>query len=144
MMPTIRELADAVITLVTAGAPLVDLYPDGVGVNTVPRLDPDGAVHQYAAFYWGSGQRVSGNLTGVVDATDWSFQVTCTGGDPTRAMACVDAITNALTGQRLPVPGAPSTGLLVETGGSGDVREDRDARPSRWWVAITYQILAPT
>jgi hypothetical protein len=68
-------------------------------------------------------------------------QVTCVGGDVNRCLACADAVADALTGHTFEIPGV-LTGYLRELGDPGPAREDRDARPSRWFLPLTYQLHA--
>jgi hypothetical protein len=139
---SVLELSAAVEQLLATGAPLVDVYTGSVP-DTV-RLDDDGRAHVYAVIYPFPGQGTRNNLAGALDGVDWPFQVTCAGGDYTRALACLDAVRGALTGKRLPLPaGRSDTALLGEIGNAGQIREDSTAHPSRWWTALIFGALAP-
>lgn len=130
-------LAEGIAAQLRAGAPLVNVY---VGeVPQTPPVDPDGRVHVYAVLWPGPGTPTQDRLVPIVDGLLWSGQVTCVGGDVTRALACADAVSDALTGRTLDLGGV-RTGYLREIGDPGPAREDRDAKPSRWFVPLTYQL----
>lgn len=132
-------LAQGVEDVLTLAAPLVNVYLGAVPAT--PPADPDGRVHVYAVLYPTPGAATQDRLVPIIDGLTWSFQVTCVGGDPTRCLACVDAVTGALTGRPLALGGI-ATGWLRELGDPGPAREDRDATPSRWFVPLTYQLFA--
>lgn len=134
-----RALTTAVEGMLRAAAPLVGVYVGGV--PDTPPADPDGRVHVYAVLWPGPGASTQDRLVPIVDGLLWTFQITCVGGDITRCMACVDAVTGALTGRTLALANI-ATGYLRELGDPGPAREDRDARPSRWFVPLTYQLHA--
>lgn len=136
MLLSRRVLARAVLAQLQTAAPLVNTYLGAV--PTTPPADPDGRSHMYAVIYPAPGLTTLDRLATVVDGLVWSFQVTCVGGDPDRASAAVDAVTTALTGTRLTVPGL-ALGPLRELGDFGPAQEDRTATPSRWFTALTYQ-----
>jgi hypothetical protein len=108
---------------------------DAAALN--PPSDPDGRVHPYAVLFAGGGQRIHERLAGGPDRISWRFQVTCAGGDTTRALACVDAVTAALDGRRLVAGGWSSTPLQQDLD-PGPLREDRDGAPSRWYLPLQY------
>lgn len=139
---TARTNLAAVVQLLQDNAPRVTIYDRGVPDAGIP-VDPDGRVHVYAALYPQATRATTSNFATDVDGHGWGFQVTCVGGDVTRALACVDAVTAALDGRPLPLPGGAPTTFLQQIGDSGPVREDRDANPSRWWLALTYAVYVP-
>jgi hypothetical protein len=134
-----RALASAIEAELRAGAPHVNVYVGAV--PDTPPSDPDGRVHVYAVLYPGPGTSTQDRLVPIVDGLLWTGQVTCVGGDVERALACADAVADALTGTTLDLTGI-GTGYLREIGDPGPAREDRDARPSRWFVPLTYQLHA--
>jgi hypothetical protein len=134
-----RVITDAIAGRLRAGAPMVTVY---VGeVPDTPPTDPDGRVHVYAVLYPGPGTSTQDRLVPIVDGLLWTGQVTCVGGDVNRCLACADAVTDALTGRTIYVPGTWA-GYMRELGDPGPAREDRDARPSRWFIPLTYQLHA--
>lgn len=134
-----RAIVAALEARLRAAAPLVNVYVGEVPQD--PENDPDGRVHVYAVIWPGPGVPTQDRLVPIVDGLLWSGQVTCVGGDTTRALACADAVSDALTGHTLNIGGV-RTGYLREIGDPGPAREDRDARPPRWFVPLTFQLHA--
>lgn len=126
------ELRDAAAARLWA-VPNLDVH---VGEVKAARLDPDGRAHPYAVLWASPGTRHADSLAGRVDRGVWSVQVTCAGGDDTRALWAVSRVLTALSGVRL----FPGMGLLNpdDTYQPGTVREDTDVTPSRWYVPLLF------
>lgn len=97
-------------------------------------------VHAYAVFYPSPGRRDRRTVAPGSTNVAWSFQVTCVGGDRTRALWCVDKVTTALTGHRLQLPGRRGGGLISELADPGPIRIDRDVTPYRHYVPIDFGV----
>jgi hypothetical protein len=134
-----RVIAAAIETRLREDAPMVNVYVGAV--EPEPPVDPDGRVHVYAVLYPGAGTSTQDRLVPIVDGLLWTGQVTCVGGDVNRCLACADAVADALTGHTFEIPGV-TVGYMRELGDPGPAREDRDARPSRWFLPLTYQLHA--
>jgi hypothetical protein len=105
-------------------------------------MDADGRAHPYAALYPTAGNLSSLDLAGNHDVFDWPFQVTVAGGDPARALRAISRCRSALTGHTLVVDG-DVVGRIVEEPDyqPGPLREDTDARPSRWYSPLLFRLL---
>lgn len=139
----VASLADPVWTLIDAVAN-VNTYDgeivDSEGVPIDPPLDDDERVHAYAVYYPGAGFAHAQLACGGTDSLDWTFQVTCVGGDRTRALWCVNKIRAALTGQRIDINGQ---GLVIrEQGDPGFLRRDDQVSPRRFYLPISFSLNA--
>jgi hypothetical protein len=132
----VRTLADQVWALQQA-ITNVNHYRGNVASN--PPLDPDGKVHAYAVLYAGAGRAFGGRMVAAPGQTDWTFQVTCVGGDDNRALWCVDKIRAALTGAPLAVSGT-SAGRIRELTNPGPVRRDDDVSPPRYYLPLLFGV----
>lgn len=119
------------------------------GVNTydaeVPRqppADPDGRVASYAVLYYSPGRRYASAMDGRQVSLDGTFQVTCVGGNPTRALWCVDQVITQLAGAAVTVDGAPRRIRVVEDD-PGTVRRDDDVTPPRHYVPLRFRLHTP-
>lgn len=131
-------LADAVWQAIQT-VPAVNHY-DGEVPGTPP-TDPDGRVHAYAVFYPAPGNPRARRMDRIPDTLDWTFQVTCVGGDRTRAMWCVDRIRGRLTGARVTIPAGPTV-ILDEVGDPGPLRRDETVNPVRLYLPLLYSTTA--
>jgi len=137
-MATALAVHDAVWTALDA-LTAVNTY-DGE-VPKTPPVDPDGRVHAYAVLYASPGNQFSTTLTGGQSALLGSFQVTCVGGDPTRALWCVDKVRTAmattvtLDGRAYPIRAREED--------PGTVRRDDDVAPPRHYVPVEFLVFAP-
>lgn len=137
-MATALSVHDAVWPILDAIAN-VNAY-DAEVPKTPPR-DEDGRVHAYAVLYASPGLLFSTDLTGNQSALLGSFQVTCVGGDTTRALWCVDKVRTAmattvtLDGRAYPIRAREED--------PGPVRRDDDVNPARFWVPVEFQVFAP-
>lgn len=129
------DLIDAVTNVNTYDAEIINA--DG---STEPPKDADGRVHAYAVYYPGPGWAHALLGCGGTDSLDWSFQVTCVGGDRTRALWCVGKIRAALAGKTITVGGQKLT--IREVGDPGPVRRDDDVTPPRHHVPILFAVNA--
>lgn len=126
--------------------PLLDAV---AGVNTydgevpkTPPLDPDQRVAAYAVLYYSPGRRYASSLNGRQESIDGSFQVTCVGGDPTRALWCVDRVNAALAGATVTIAGATRQVRAVEAD-PGPLRRDDNVTPPRHYVPLRFQLHTP-
>lgn len=135
LIPQVRPISDQVwdqLQTLTA----VNLF-DGE-VPGSPPLDPDGRVHAYAVFYPGIGRGYSNRGGGTAHSLNWGCQVTCVGGDRTRALWCVDQVRGVLDGLRVTVAGRNA--LLVDvTPEETPLRRDPDISPPRFYLPLLYR-----
>lgn len=110
-------------------------------VPKTPPLDPDGRVHAYAVLYATPGNLHTTNLTGVQSALLGGFQVTCVGGNPTRALWCVDKVRTAMA-TTVTIDGRAYP-IRAREEDPGSVRRDDDVSPPRHWVPVEFQVFAP-
>lgn len=110
-------------------------------VPSTPPLDADARVHAYAVLYAAPGNLHASALNGAQGALLGSGQITCVGGDPTRALWCVDkvrtglATTVTLDGRAYPI--------RFREEDPGPVRRDDAVSPPRHWVPLEFQVFAP-
>lgn len=141
-MISVEALNAAVIARLNAVNPAsarVDVF-DGV-VNAV--MDTDGRAHPYVTVYAAPGQADRAEYAMAADGLLWSFQTTCAGGDPTRARRAIDRVRDRLDGHRLVVTGT-QLGVIREPEfyTAGPLREDVAVQPSRWYVALQWELFA--
>lgn len=140
MSTSVRLAADGVWALLAAVSG-VNSYRgevvDASGNPATPPADPDGRSHPHAIFYPASGRVPTERLGGGALNVNWSFQITCVGGDPNRAMWTVDKVRAALLYKRLTLDGAP-TGCIYEDADTGPVRRDDDVQPARFFVPLVF------
>lgn len=108
-------------------------------VASAPPLDPDGRVHAYDVFYPGAGWRASNRLGAGLNRLEWTFQVTCVGGDDNRCLWCVDKVRAMLTGARIQLDGA-RPGRIRELGDRGPVIRDDDVNPPRYFLPLDFGV----
>lgn len=143
----VEDLADPVWALLDAienvnafDGDFVDADGAPVNMKAPPYVDPDGRVHAYAVYYPGPGWAHALLSCGGTDSLDWTFQVTCAGGDRTRALWCVTQVRNALTGHTVDV-GGQALGIR-EVGNPGPVRRDDGVSPARFYTPLIFAINA--
>ena len=107
------------------------------GEVTNPPLDPDGRVHAYAVYYPNPGHAHSLRAGRTAHTLNWGCQVTCVGGDRTRALWCIQKVRTALTGARLVIDGRRS--ILTEIGNPGPLRRDDDVSPPRLYLPLEFR-----
>lgn len=117
----------------------VDVYD--AEVPATPRQLSDGRVAAYAVLYASPGNLYASALDGGQGALLGSFQVTCVGGDVSRALACVDAVRTAMVGP-VDVDGVTRV-IRAREFDPGPVRPDDGAWPPRWFVPLEFQLFAP-
>lgn len=132
----VRTLTDAVVAHLRAASPQLGVFD--AGVDRAPS-DPDGRAHPFVVVWPAPGTADQDRLTAALSGIVWRFQVTCAGGDRTRAAAAVDAARQALTGQRITIAAA-HVGRAREIGDAGPLTEEREADPSRWSTALVYSL----
>lgn len=120
---------------------VVNLYRGRV-VN--PPADEEGNVHAYAVLFDSPGRRSGSRVGAVRDQFDGTFQVTCAGGDPTKALWCVDMVAARLTGTRIAVPGRTRQVRIVEdeSNRSRSLVRDETVSPARYFVPLLFNIRA--
>lgn len=138
MVATALSVHDAVWTLLDA-VTNINAY-DGE-VPSTPPADPDGRVHAYAVLYASAGDLFSTTLAGTQGTLLASGYINCVGGDPTRALWCVDKVRTALA--TTVTLGGRAFPIRFRDEGTGIVRRDDDVTPPRHWVQLEFQILAP-
>jgi hypothetical protein len=106
-----------------------------------PPSDTDGRVRAYAVLYTGAGNLMASSLDGGQSCLLGSFQVTCVGGDPSRALACVDAVRAAVPGV-VSVAGLSRVIRAVEED-AGPLRVDPNVLPPRFYAPLDFQLFAP-
>lgn len=117
----------------------VNAYDGEVPGN--PPTDLDGRVHAYAVLYASPGNLYASALDGSQATLLGSFQVTCVGGDPTRALWCVDKVRTALA--TTVTLGGHVVPIRAREDDPGAVRRDDDKVPPRHWVPVDFQVFAP-
>lgn len=118
----------------------VNAYDGEVPKN--PPLDTDGRVHAYAVLYFSPGRRHANGLDGVQRSVDGAFQVTCVGGDPDRALWCVDKVIAQLVGAAVTVDGVQRT-VRIREEDLGNVRPDNNVTPVRHFAPLRFQLFMP-
>ena len=97
-------------------------------------------VHAYCVFYPGAGLAHGITLDQAPDLLDWTFQVTCVGGDRVRALWCIGKVRAALTGTWLSVAGRQLE--IREVADTGSLKRDDDETPPRFWLPLMYGVFA--
>ncbi|WP_210651343.1 hypothetical protein [Nocardioides sp. SYSU D00065] len=138
-MTSAQDVHDQVWALLDA-VPGINTY-DGE-VPSTPPLDEDDRVHAYAVLYVSAGRRAALMLDGTQSSLFSGFQVTCVGGDPTRALWCVDQVRAALLGASVTVDDREHLITASETD-PGPVRRDDDVTPPRHYVPDRYDLFIP-
>lgn len=120
-----------------------------VGINAydgevpkTPPLDDDGRVHAYAVLYTFGGRPTGLTLDAAETSLFTGFQVTCVGGDPTRALWCLDKVRNALVGAEVTVDERPYSITASEVD-PGPVRRDDDVTPPRHYIPDRFDLFIP-
>lgn len=111
-------------------------------VPATPPLDTDGRVHAYAVLYMFGGRPTALTLDAVESSLFTGFQVTCVGGDPTRALWCLDKVRTALVGAEITIDQRPHT-ITASDIDPGTVRRDDDVKPPRHYVPDRYDLFIP-
>ncbi|MGG5257461.1 hypothetical protein [Phycicoccus avicenniae] len=143
---TPNELRQTCLTLLAAqsnlqvwnGAPAESEPALGFGAGSLDvALDPDGRAHLYAALYVGSGWRTpeDDRLAGVSGTRVSTFQVTAAGGDIDRCLRAADKVLAALDGVLI-----ASGGVIRNDIDPGLPREDRDPKPSRYYLPLIFRV----
>lgn len=132
----IWTLIDAIANVNTYDGDFVDA--DGKPVN--PPADGDGRVHAYAVYYPGPGWAHALLGCGGTDSLDFTFQVTCAGGDRTRALWCIQQVRDALSGKNITIGGQDIT--IRELSGPDRITRDDDISPSRFYAPLIFAINA--
>ena len=106
-------------------------------------MDSDGRAHPYTAIYPSPGQALRRPMAGTATELLWSFQTTCAGGDPTRALRAIQRVRDRLDGHRLTIDGL-IVGVLREQEfyEPGPLRPDKDVSPPRWWAPLMWDLHA--
>jgi hypothetical protein len=117
----------------------IDVY-DGE-VPATPPLDPDGRVRAYAVLYASPGRLSASALDGGQRCLLASVQVTCVGGDPVRALGCVDAVREGLVGA-VTVDGVARV-IRAREESPGPVRTDPNVWPPRHYAPLEFDLFAP-
>lgn len=138
-MPSASDGHDAV-WLVLDGTAGVNTY-DGE-VPKSPPTDEDGRVSSYAVLYYSPGRRYASSMEGRQVSIDGTFQVTCVGGDPTRALWAVDRVIDTLTAAVVTIDGVQRRIRLDEID-PGTVRRDDDVTPPRHYVPLRFRLHTP-
>lgn len=137
-MPTALEVHDAVWAKLDAVAN-INAYDGEVPNN--PPLDADGRVHAYAVLYMSPGRLYAGALNGAQTSLDGTHQVTCVGGDATRALWCIDKVRTGLLGS-ITIAGRVYTIRALDED-PGNVRPDLDKTPPRHYGPVLFRLITP-
>lgn len=133
---SVRLARDAVLMKLRSLTPALEVY-DG-DVPSTPPAD-GGGVLPYAVLWVSPGRPIDGFL-GVEQSRDWTFQVTCAGGNATRALGAVDRVIGALHGQRLLLAPPRLSGRVHLDADPGPMRLDRDVTPPRAYVPLLFRV----
>jgi hypothetical protein len=117
----------------------IDVYDSEMPAT--PPLDPDGRVRAYAVLYTSPGNLHSTSLDGGQRSLLGSVQVTCVGGDTTRALGCVDAVRSGLTGT-VTVDGVTRV-IRAREEDTGPLRTDPAVWPPRHYAPLEFELYAP-
>ena len=139
MTVSTREVHAQVWALLAAVAG-VNTYDGEVPTN--PPVDTDGRVHAYAVLYLFPGRPTALTLDATQSSLLGGFQVTCVGGDPTRALWCLDKVRAALVGAFVTVDGREHQ-ITASEFDPGSVRRDDDVTPPRHYVPDRYDLFIP-
>ncbi len=139
MTVSARAVHDQVWTILD-GIAGINAY-DGE-VPATPPLDPDKRVHAYAVLYVSGGRPAGLMLSATQDSLFSGFQVTCVGGDPTRALWCLDKVRTALVGAFVTVDGHEHQ-ITAGEFDPGPVRRDDDVTPPRHYIPDRYDVFIP-
>lgn len=134
-----QELHDEAWRILEA-VPGINVYDGEVPGN--PPLDPDRRVHAYAVLYASPGQPEALMLDDEQDSLDGGFQITCVGGDPARALWCLDRVRAAFIGAEVTV-GGHAHRITASEIDPGNVRRDDDVKPSRHYVPQLFDVFIP-
>jgi hypothetical protein len=117
----------------------VDVYDSEVSAS--PPMDPDGRVRAYAVLYASAGNLMASALDGGQRCLLGSFQVTCVGGDTSRALGCVDAVRASLPGV-VTVDGVARV-IRAKEEDVGPLRTDMNVLPWRHYAPLEFDLFAP-
>jgi hypothetical protein len=117
----------------------VDVYDSEMPAT--PPGDPDGRVRAYAVLHTSPGNLMASALDGGQRCLLGSVQVTCVGGDPSRALGCVDAVRAALPGS-VTVDGLARV-IRAKEEDTGPLRIDPDVSPPRYYAPLEFDLFAP-
>lgn len=120
---------------------------DGEIINALgepgsPPSDADGRVHAYAILYTAPGNLYRSSLNSAQTSLEGSFQVTCAGGDQTRALWCVGKVRGALLGAAVTVDGVTRY-IRGREEDPGPMRRDDDKKPPRHYLPLEFILHAP-
>lgn len=133
LVPAVRPIADQVwASLQTLTN--VSLFD---GEVSQPPLDADGRVHAYAVYYPAAGRGYSNRAGATLQGLNWGCQITCVGGDRTRALWCVDQVRSVLDGVRV-TSGGRRARLNEVTPEETPVRRDEGVSPVRFYLPLLY------
>lgn len=134
-----REVHDQVWALLDA---IIGINAYDGEVPATPPLDEDGRVHAYAVLYVSAGRPTALMLAGGETSLFTGFQVTCVGGDPTRALWCLDKVRGALLGAQVTVDERLHS-IAASDIDPGPVRRDDDVTPPRHYVPDRFDLFIP-
>lgn len=120
--------------------PAVNTYDAEVPAN--PPADDDGRVHAYAVLFMPPGRLADLMLDATQDSLTLTFQVTCVGGDPGRALWCVDQVRAQLVGALIEIDGREHQ-ITASDVDPGPVRPDDDVTPPRHFAALLFDLFIP-
>lgn len=102
-----------------------------------PPADASGRVFPYAVLWASGGYRPPGSRSLVADTTgdlQWRANVTVAAGEPGWVLQAASVVRGALDGQVLVNHSSP----LEEDGAAFNVLEDRDVRPHRMFLPMSF------
>lgn len=140
----IRLLRDAVDTRLDTLSG-VTIFANGK-VDDPPKIQGDstGAVAPYVVLWPSSGRTHNADaMCGPRTDLDWIIQLTCVAGYMTDCLALVDRVRDLLPGWAPAVANA-HIGDLDELGDPGPIREDKGFTPYRYYLPLTYALIATT
>jgi hypothetical protein len=137
-MPTSSTLHDVIWERMEAIAD-IDVYD--AEMPATPPMDPDGRVRAYAVLYTSPGNLMASALDGGQRCLLGSVQVTCVGGDPSRALGCVDAVRTGLIGS-VTVDGLTRV-IRAREEDAGPLRVDPNVWPPRHYAPLEFELFAP-
>jgi hypothetical protein len=117
----------------------IDVYDAEVPAS--PPTDPDGRVRAYAVLFDTPGTAMASSMDATQTCILGNVQINCYGGDPTRALACVDAVRTALVGYV--TVGGLSRHIRAREEDLGMLVDPDAAWPPRYYAPLEFQLLAP-
>jgi hypothetical protein len=130
VLPQTWPIQAALLALLE-GISEIDAYEGGVPGQI--QYDSDGKAHGYAVLHAGPGTELYQRMVPLADAKNFTFQITCVGGDDRRAIWVCDLVIPAIAGKKL-----TGTTTIKQEQSTDRVQIDRAVNPPRFWVPLLF------